>query len=212
MRYLNSTLIIAIVGLSMIPCGYVSGQDKNDKKEKISFKHQNSMSEWKQDMADFQARRNKDNKKSGTSDSIDLSEAVSAVTSSSFVLEADNITFPNGRSVFVNSGTNFISVNGDRAVVQISPSSFDPGPNGVGGITVDGRVSEMKAVKDRKGRITISLNVLGANISAQINIFITADSSQATATVSPNFNSNTIWLYGEIVPYDSSTVIEGQSF
>jgi hypothetical protein len=37
------------------------------------------------------------------------------------------------------------------------------------------------------------------------------NSNRASATVYPNFNSNTVWLDGTIVPYESSDVIEGSS-
>jgi hypothetical protein len=36
-------------------------------------------------------------------------------------------------------------------------------------------------------------------------------SNNASATIYPNFNSNTVWLQGNIVPYENSGVIEGSS-
>ena len=134
-----------------------------------------------------------------------------ALRNQDFVLEADNVQFRNGNTVFVNSSTNFISVKGNRAVVQISPSNYYSGPNGLGGVTVDGYVSELQVKTDSKGRITYSMNVTGIGINAQVEIYMYPNSSQATATVYPNFNSNTVWLQGTIVPYENSNVIEGNS-
>ena len=105
----------------------------------------------------------------------------------------------------------FISVKGNRAVVQISPSNFSSGPNGVGGVTVDGSISGMQRMVDKKGRTTLSFNVMGIGINAQIEIYMTPGTNQASATIYPNFNSNTVWIEGEIVPYEKSDVFEGMS-
>jgi hypothetical protein len=55
------------------------------------------------------------------------------------------------------------------------------------------------------------MNVMGIGINAEVEIYMTPGTNRATATVYPNFNSNTVWLDGTIVPYDSSDVIEGSS-
>ena len=57
----------------------------------------------------------------------------------------------------------------------------------------------------------LSMNVNGIGISAQIELFISPGSNYAQATVYPNFNSNTVWIQGTVVPYDSSNVFEGSS-
>ena len=44
-----------------------------------------------------------------------------------------------------------------------------------------------------------------------ITYYKTADLNWAAATIYPNFNSNTVWLNGTIVPYENSTVFEGMS-
>jgi hypothetical protein len=95
--------------------------------------------------------------------------------------------------------------------VQISPSNFASGPNGVGGVTVDGLVSGMERMVDKRGNVTISFNVMGIGINAQIEIYMTPGTNSATATIYPNFNSNTVWLQGNIVPYENSDIFEGNS-
>jgi hypothetical protein len=114
-------------------------------------------------------------------------------------------------TTFVDNTTNFISVKGNRAVVQISPSNYASGPNGLGGVTVDGMVSDYKVVTDKKGRVVMSMNVMGIGINAQVEITIYPGGNSAQATVYPNFNSNTVWLSGNIVPYANADVIEGSS-
>ena len=144
-------------------------------------------------------------------DSIASVQARAALRNQDFVLEADNVSFRNGMTRFVNSTTNFISVKGNRAVVQISPSDFASGPNGVGGVTVDGMISGQEVRVNQKGMVTFSMNVMGIGINAQVEIYMYPGSNRASATVYPNFNSNTVWLDGVIVPYESSDVIEGSS-
>lgn len=162
-------------------------------------------------MAEFRARSEHNREMNELADSIAGIQAAAAVKNRDFVLEADQVTFKNGSTVFVNSSTTFISLKGDRAVVQISPSNFASGPNGVGGVTVDGMVSGMQTMVDKKGRTTLSFNVMGIGINAQIEIYMTPGTNRATATIYPNFNSNTVWVYGTIVPYENSDVFEGSS-
>ncbi len=65
-------------------------------------------------------------------------QAVQALKNKQFVLEANQVIFRNGMSAFVTSNTNFVLMNGNRATVQTAFNTPYPGPNGIGGITVDG--------------------------------------------------------------------------
>jgi hypothetical protein len=174
-------------------------------------KRQQELDKWHQEMEEFRARSAERREINELTDSIAGVQAAVAVQNRDFVLEADQVTFKNGSTVFVNSTTTFISVKGNRAVVQISPSNFSSGPNGVGGVTVDGSISGMKSMVDKKGRTTLSFNVMGIGINAQIEIYMVPGTNRASATIYPNFNSNTVWVEGDIVPYSSSNVFEGNS-
>ena len=55
------------------------------------------------------------------------------------------------------------------------------------------------------------MNVMGVGINAQVEIYMYPGSNSANATIYPNFNSNTVWIQGDIVPYENSNVIEGNS-
>lgn len=190
--------------LALLSAGFIgSAQNKETRQERIE--------RWKSDMAAFKARQAKDTKVYDVTDSIAGLQAGDAIKNASFVLEADAVTFRRGTRVFVNSTTNFISVRGDRAVVQVSPSYSYSGPNGVGGITVDGKVSDVRVSEDKRGNTHYSMNVTGIMISARVDIVIIADSSKAYATVTPNFSSNTVRLDGRIVPYSLSDTVEGMS-
>ncbi len=198
--------MVIVAGLSVIAPD-LSAQTIKSKADK----RQSAIEEWHKDMAEFRARSQKDRQIRELTDSLASVQSRAALLNQDFVLEANNVQFRNGSTVFVNSSTNFISVKGNRAVVQISPSNFSAGPNGVGGVTVNGIISNQEVRTDAKGRTTFSMNVTGIGINAQVEIYMTEGSTYATATVYPNFNSNTIWLSGQIVPYENSTVIEGSS-
>ena len=174
-------------------------------------KRQQELDKWHQEMEEFRARSEQRREINELTDSIAGVQAAAAVQNRDFVLEANQVTFKNGSTVFVNSTTTFISVKGNRAVVQISPSNFSSGPNGVGGVTVDGTISGMQRMVDKKGRVTVSFNVTGIGINAQVEIYMVPGTNRASATIYPNFNSNTVWMEGNIVPYSSSNVFEGNS-
>ena len=200
--------MVMVAGLSILAHDLYA---QNDKSNVRASKMQEKMDAWQRDMAEFRARSAADRHIAALTDSIASVQARAALQNQDFVFEADNLTFKSGSTVFVNSNTNFISVKGNRAVVQISPSNFSAGPNGVGGVTVDGTISGQQITRGKDGRITYSMNVMGIGINAQVEIYMFPNSNQASATVYPNFNSNTIWLSGKIVPYENSDVFEGMS-
>lgn len=190
--------------LAVLSAGFIgSAQDKETRQERIQ--------RWKDDMAAFKAGQARDTRVYDAADSIAGLQAGKALKNASFVLEADAVTFRHGTRVLVNSTTNFISVKGKRAVVQVSPSYTCSGPNGVGGITVDGTISDVSVSRDKRGNTRYSMNVTGIMISARVDIVIVADSSRAYATVMPNFSSNSVRLDGHVVPYSLSGAVEGMS-
>ncbi len=178
-----------------------SAQNKETRQERIE--------RWKNDMAEFNARRSGDVEKEELLDTLTWLQAQKAVEDSSFVVEADAVTFKYGTRIQVNSTTNFISMNGDRAVVQIAPSYTFSGPNGVGGVTVEGTVSNVRKSFDRKGRMNFSMNVTGRGINATVSFTVYPGSNRVIAEVSPTFHSNGVRLEGYIVPYDFSRTFEG---
>ena len=139
-------------------------------------------------------------------------EAIQALKANRFVLEADRVIFSNGQTAFVTANTNFVLVNGQRGTVQVAFNIPNPGPNGIGGVTVDGSVSDMEMKMNDKGTVNASFNIQGIGISAQIFITLIEGNNNATVTVSPNFNSNTLTLSGSLLPISQSEIFKGTSF
>lgn len=144
-------------------------------------------------------------------DSIDYVNAANALENLDFVLEADQIQFKRGGLAFVSSTTNFISLSDSKAVVQIAPFNGG-GPNGVGGITVEGTASNIEMKTEKNGNMFFSMNVMGTGISASVDIWLYKGGNSATVTVNPNFHSNRITLNGRLVPTALSEVFKGSSF
>ena len=146
------------------------------------------------------------------SDSIQYVQAINAIRNGSWALEASNVTFNNGVTRFVTESTNFVSVDDGQAVVQTAFNNSNiNSPNGLGGITLEGRVLDEEHKMDKEGKVNNNYNIQGAEISATVNVVITAHTNQATATVNPNFSSRQMTMSGYIYPYESAGVIEGTS-
>lgn len=143
-------------------------------------------------------------------DSLSHAVALNAVESRQFVLEADKLIFKYGEQAFVSSTTNFIALRGEKAVVQVAPFNSG-GPNGVGGITLEGRATNLEIKKEKSGTVILSMNVMGPIISAQVVMRLIANSNRASVAISSNFRSSRITLEGEVVPAEASTVYKGTS-
>ena len=121
--------------------------------------------------------------------------------------------FEEARQAIENkANTNFVMVDDDRASVQAAFNIPASGPNGLGGVTVDGNVSGYKIKTDKKGTMYLTMSVMGVGISAQVSITLPHGSNNATVDIRPNFNSNRLTLSGELLPLDKSNVFKGRSF
>lgn len=144
-------------------------------------------------------------------DSIHYAQAIQSLETLEFVMEADQLVFKRGHTAFVTSTTNFISVSDDKAVVQIAPF-YGGGPNGVGGITLEGKASNIRLKTDKKGNTFFTMNVMGTGLSASIEIQLYKGSNKASVTVNPNFHSNRVTLNGVLLPTEYSSIYKGQAF
>lgn len=138
-------------------------------------------------------------------------EAVKAINNRQFVLEADQVMFKRGETAYVTTNTNFTMVNDDCGTVQVAFNVPMAGPNGIGGVTVDGIISGFEIKTSRKGNITCKFSIQGIGISAQIFVDMAHGSNKATVTITPNFNSRNMRLRGRIIPLEQSTVYKGRS-
>lgn len=145
-------------------------------------------------------------------ESAAYAEAVKALEEKQFVLEADQVIFKRGETAYVNTNTNFVLVNQNRGTVQVAFNTHFAGPNGIGGVTVDGTVSGVKMKTDKRGNATYSFSIMGTGISAQVFMTLVNGDNEATVSISPNFNSQTLTLRGKIISLEQSNIFKGRSW
>jgi hypothetical protein len=137
--------------------------------------------------------------------------AVKALEDEEFVLEADRVEFKRGRFVYVTPSTNFVSLTKGQASIQLSFNTGAAGPNGIGGITVEGKPSGIEMSTDKKGNVNFKMMVQGSAVSASVTIRLQNETNKATVTVNPNFNSNRISFTGTLYPTEQSNIFKGRS-
>lgn len=132
-------------------------------------------------------------------DSLLFAQTVKMLNEGEFVIETDRIIMPDGTSVMVSSITNFISVQGGNAVIQVSPLMNASGANGVGGLTVEGSVGKVSTDTDKRGNFIMNMTVIGANVSVTVSITVPKGSNRANVWIDPNYNSDDITMMGSVV-------------
>lgn len=142
----------------------------------------------------------------------DFNSALQAVTNQSFVLEANSVQPMNGQVYYVNSNTNFVSLNNGQAMVQIASNSPYPGPNGLGGVTVQGSASNVQIKQESNGNVYLSMSVQGIFISATVSLVLYSETNNAMVTVDPNFSGRNLTMNGTLLPYSQSNVFQGTTY
>ena len=129
-----------------------------------------------------------------------------------FMMQTDRMMLRGGQVALVDPTTNFVSLNGETATVQVGFNAASAGMNGLGGITVQGTASDITMRTDKKGYVFFDMNVVGIGISAAVEITLFPGNNSASVTVLPSFNMNRVPLEGKLIPYDGSAVIEGAPY
>ncbi len=135
------------------------------------------------------------------------------LTDKRFVLESDYVGDQTGQRVPVTSNLNFISVDTTHATLQLG--SFNGvGINGVGGITVDGKVLNYKLhkkeLKNGNSNYYVQMTVLTSTGSYDIAMDV-SDTGRADATVSGSVSGQLVY-YGNLVPLSLSRVYKGTPY
>jgi len=99
----------------------------------------------------------------------------------------------------------------NKATIQLAFNFAPSGPNGIGGITVEGIVSNPVIKTNKKGEVSLSMMVQGVAVSANVTIRMFRGSNKCTATVTPNFNGNRISFVGNLYQTEASNVFKGRS-
>ena len=123
-----------------------------------------------------------------------------------FVLEAGFLADRKGQRIVVQSNLNFIAVDGDQGAFQFG-NGQDVGYNGVGGVTVEGRLEDFELKESKNGIFNINFRI----VSSLGNIFVSMTvnpNGNADATVRGN-SSARLKYTGKIVPLAASRIYKG---
>ena len=137
---------------------------------------------------------------------VDAAIMKASLTTQQFVLEADFLANKGGQRIVVQSNLNFIGVDGDKGAFQFG-NGQSVGYNGVGGVTVEGKVEDFELKESKNGTFNVNFRI----VSSFGNIFVNMSvSSGGNATANVKGNSSTTLRYsGTIVPLSASRVYKG---
>lgn len=140
-------------------------------------------------------------------DSIYNLKAINAMEDGYFVLQATQVR--NSRGVYemgLNDNTNFMLMQGNNGIFQVAFNTMRAGANGLGGITLHGRISNKNIRHDKKGNTIFTYTMVGRRMNANVTITVFKGSDQAVADVFPNLGNGHITLRGRLVPYRNDDI------
>lgn len=134
-------------------------------------------------------------------DSIDHFWANYALNNLEFAVLAKRIRLHSGKYITVNDYYNFLTVKGNEACLQIALENGFEGGNGIGGITLRGKINKAKKKVSKKGAISFSMFFNGDGSSCEVRINIPKTGNWCEAYIHSNFSSFNITMSGPLVPY-----------
>lgn len=127
-----------------------------------------------------------------------------------FVFQADYVITPRGTSYVLSPDINFLSVVGNKMIVQFGLDGVI-GYNGVGGITAKGTTMNYKFTTGKKNNMFIStdMSLIGPGLPPHITMNV-ADDGIGQLTIQLN-SGRIITLYGQVVSAKKASIYVGQS-
>ncbi len=140
-------------------------------------------------------------------DSIFHLKALNAIEDGYFVLQATEVRNSYGHyEMGLNDNTNFMLMQGDKGIFQVAFNNMIAGANGLGGITLHGRISNKNIKYDKKGNAILTYTMIGRRMNASVTITVFNGSDQAIADVFPTLGNGRITLRGRLVPYLNESI------
>ena len=133
---------------------------------------------------------------------------ISMVESKKFVLEANMLYDKSGTSYILNSTINFVGVDGVSSTIQLACDQL-VGWNGVGGVTIDGKITKMEIKTNDKG-IGFTINAIVQNKGGGGVTMVFRITSTGSARVDMNGNfGDRLSFQGNIFSLEKTTVYKG---
>ena len=134
----------------------------------------------------------------------------SLLQTQSWVVEAHTIYNRYNLAYPVNPNLNFVSLNDSLLTIQLSFSNSMPGSNGVGGITLDGKITRYDITRNKDKSLFIrcsAMTTLVGNSDLFINIY---PNGRTSVKITDNWG-NRYSFDGYIVPYLQSRAFKGMT-
>ena len=126
-----------------------------------------------------------------------------------FVLESDFLRGRHSVNYPVSSNLNFVKVDSSTAVIQIgSPWSY--GPNGVGGVTAKGKITQW-VLKENTKKNTFYLSMSVMTPIGIYDVHMSIGSSGSTLARLTGLRPGELTFDGDLVATENSGVYEGRS-
>ncbi len=139
----------------------------------------------------------------------EISRVNALIAGKKWTLETDILYGKRGQVFNVNSTFNFISIQDEGGIIQLSLSSL-AGWNGVGGVTVEGRVTKYDIINPKKEGDPVSLRatIMSSISSADVYLKVMTG-GRAEITISGNWGER-ITFSGKLVHSSESRVYKGR--
>ena len=130
------------------------------------------------------------------------------VESRRFVLEANTLYDKSGHTFNLSSNLNFVGFDGENSTIQLSFNQL-VGWNGVGGVTLDGKISQME-IKQKEGSpsFTVDARVHNKGGSLVTMVFRISSNGSARVDMSGSFGDR-LSFQGNIVPLTNTSIFKG---
>ncbi|WP_281614563.1 DUF4251 domain-containing protein [Flammeovirga sp. SubArs3] len=204
MKNLSKNINLAFASLCLILCCSLSSYAQDSTSTSLTKQELKAQKK-------AEKKANKEKKKAAklAEEQAEHDKAVTALVTKSFTLQANQAYDRRGQTINVDASLNFVRVEGDRAVVQLAFPQL-VGFNGVGGVTVDGNITNYEIKKNEKtGTTSVTFHVQGPTMMANVTIDLEKDGNWANSSVEGDFSAAELNFRGVLVPNFDSDSYEG---
>lgn len=136
-------------------------------------------------------------------DSVGHARALAALERGYWVVVADRINVGStGYTVSgLNGNSNFVFQQAQEGMVQFAFNHGMPSMNGLGGMSLEGKVKNERARTDKKGKVTYDYDIFGLDIDAHVTVYLDGGSDYAEVVVQPAISGPRLTYHGRLVPY-----------
>jgi len=151
------------------------------------------------------ARRELRKKERIAADQYMFQSAKAALKDGNWVLESNQLITKWGNTIPVDSQTNFVELQNGTAYMQLAFAGHN-GPNGLGGITLKGKPTQIKMNTDKNGDVYYQMSVIGNALTADIIVRLGSGDNYASAQVNAITSGARLQFAGQLVPIGQSSI------